>query len=355
MHKLLSIKCFYRPFIIFIMTSPKWKHAFPSADTLEWHQRGLFIFLSGIVPSWRPEEAPPNRRDTRSRSGPTESSSQPKPSPPSNEQITVRPRPSDGGQTCFELPLSREKRHKPVGKLDESRKRSFYEEENIRASELELSLTSKQKRRVCGATLRGPDWVQMEMNSAGAGHSGETDSTMFPLHSATSQTEKKQKNSIKATNLHFNEGWTVYLLLYCFCVLNWRKESETPSAPPLLLVWASLAVISLLLSDRWDANKGYYKYNRFRYVQSSHVLLHPDAPRPAATQVVFMCGWWRLSRQTDQIWAVVKSKNAALATHSPLPAFLLFRFETMKLEVEANCLLIFVKLFGTHTTHKNTP
>lgn len=92
----------------------------------------------------------------------------------------------------------------------EQEKGGIYEVKNIRASSLELSLTSKQKRRVCiwcGVTLSDQiefKWILTVQEAAG--HRGETESVTFPLHK-----QKKTNNSHKSSGL-----MKVELFIYSF-------------------------------------------------------------------------------------------------------------------------------------------
>lgn len=90
-----------------------------------------------------------------------------------------------------------------LGKMMRAGK-DIYEGENIREGLLGSSFTSKQKRMMriwCGITLRGPDWVQMDINCAEGGHRGETKSATFLLQCAASNHRKKLNNSHKSSDL----------------------------------------------------------------------------------------------------------------------------------------------------------
>lgn len=88
-----------------------------------------------------------------------------------------------------------EETHVVLGKYDESGN-NIYGEENIRAGLLKLSLTSKQKGRVC-------IWC------------GITSLTTFPLYCAA-----PHRNTTKHCNYPGLTKWNTAL---CLCRVNWRK------------------------------------------------------------------------------------------------------------------------------------
>lgn len=90
----------------FIMSSPNWKQSSSSTHTLDWRSCGRTVFVSGILPSWRPGEAPPRRWDDETpdpeRGAPSRLPSQNDLLALTNKHASVQP---GRRRTCFELGL----------------------------------------------------------------------------------------------------------------------------------------------------------------------------------------------------------------------------------------------------------